>query len=343
MKRTIVVLALALTAVRIAAAQQPDASSPTRGIEDDESGEPAEEATADSKASEGGAAAERAHEKAVEGQRAQQLKRKGDALSRNRRYAEALIAYHEAYEIGHNPAVLYNMGRALESLGRYAEALHVFRQFEREAPQELLDRVSGLPTLLNELEGRVTELTIETNVKGARVVLRNEVVGTTPILRQMVNEGPATVEVVLDGYYPLRRELDLEGGGKERLEFVLQSRDTSGVLVIKSSVAGASTSVDDRPRGQTPSEIVLQAGEHEVLVSHDGYRDARTTVVLKPGEHREITLVLRRPAVRRWWFWASVAGTAAAATGAAIALAVERPGSDGSFSPGRVGAPLVRF
>jgi hypothetical protein len=101
--------------------------------------------------------------------------------------------------------------------------------------------------------------------------------------------------------------------------------------------------VDGKPRGQTPTEVVLSAGEHEVLVSRDGYRDAKTTIVLEPGEHREVTLDLRRPVLKRWWFWASVAGTAAAATATTIALTKERGGTEGSFSPGRLSAPLVRF
>ena len=51
--------------------------------------------------------------------RAAQMKAAGDAAMDKLRFADAVDAYQQAFTLAHEPAVLYNLGRALEGLGSY--------------------------------------------------------------------------------------------------------------------------------------------------------------------------------------------------------------------------------
>jgi len=108
----------------------------------------------------------------------------------------------------------------------------------------------------------------------------------------------------------------------------LASRDSFGFLVVKSTIASSSVSIDGKSIGLVPAEAALSAGTHPVVVSHEGYDDAATQVVLKAGERKELLLdpVKGTPVTGKWWFWTIIGvvaiGGATAATVIALGTAV---------------------
>jgi hypothetical protein len=269
------------------------------------------------------------------------LKKAGDAALDTKHYAEALAAYDEAYGIAPTAALLYNRGRALQFLGRFPEALDAIEAFARDAPPELRDRVPGLPRLLEELRGRVGSLVVTTPVGGARVLVNDKQVGITPMASPIgIAAGHLSIEVFAEGYFPMRREVDLPGKGSRAVDFPLVSRDTSGLLVVRSRVAAARIRVDDRMLGLAPVEAGLVAGAHRIVAESDGYDDASTQVVLGAGEKREAWLdPTGRPAFyARWWFWTAVGVVVAGGVVTYVALTTDRATPSGSYSPG-----IVRF
>ena len=270
-----------------------------------------------------------------------ELKKAGDAALDTKHYAEALAAYDEAYAIAPNAALLYNRGRALQFLGRFPEALDAIEAFARDAPPELRDRVPGLPRLLEELRGRVGSLVVTTPVQGARVLVNDKQVGVAPMTSPIgIAAGHLSIEVFAEGYFPMRREVDLPGKGSRAVDFPLVSRDTSGLLVVRSHVAAARIRIDDRLLGLAPVEAGLVAGAHRIVAESDGYDDASTQVVLGAGEKREAWLdPTGRPAFyARWWFWTAVGVVVAGAVVTYVALTTDRATPSGSYSPG-----IVRF
>jgi hypothetical protein len=284
--------------------------------------------------------------------RAAERKKAGDQAMEGLRYADALAAYGEAYAVTKDPALLYNMGRALQAQSRFPEALEKLRAFEAAASPELKARVPRLAKLIEEIGAKVSTLTIRVNMEGARVLVRDAVVGKAPLPAPLaLGAGPAVVEVEAEGFYPAKKSVELVGGGELTVELELASRATTGVLGVKASAPAAEVSIDGKRAGLAPLEVNVAKGTHRVLVRHPDYKPYETSVVVVAGETKSVDAALQRPSVvTRWWFWTGVAVVAAAGAGVAIAAVTERKPDTGTIAPGqlhtggfRVGATLVSF
>lgn len=129
------------------------------------------------------------------------------------RFEEALSAYRDAFAVEPSPALLYNMGRAQEKLGRYAAALTTLEAFAAAAPADLKAKVPRLEALMKDLRARVAQLTIRANVAGARVYLANEPVGTAPFASPVfVMPGTTELQVRAEGHALYAREVTLDAG-----------------------------------------------------------------------------------------------------------------------------------
>lgn len=159
-------------------------------------------------------AADRSH--AVE------LKKQGDALVHDLHYREALALYDEAFAISHEPAILYNRGRALDALGETPQALDAFEEFIRLAPADLKAKVPQLDELLASVRARVATVVVRCPVAGASVIVRRKLEGTTPLVGPLrVPTGVASIEVQAAGYQPFHVELDLGAGAPTTVDVAL--------------------------------------------------------------------------------------------------------------------------
>lgn len=267
---------------------------------------------------------------------AARLKAEGDALMGDIKYQQALEKYEQAYKLSADPALLYNQGRALEALSRYPEALEKLRGFDAKATPELHAKVPNLKKLIDDIAGRTTLLTVEVSQTGATIRLGNTVIGTSPLLETRVNSGDAKLEVSLDGFDSLSREVKLQGGARHKESFVLVPRDKMATLIIDSPVKGATVRVDGGPASQVPTEMRLAAGKHTVSLSATDYNDNTVEVVLKPTERRMLTIEPgESPVYEKWWFW-TIWGGVLVGAGASVltyALLTEGDPDEGSIPP----------
>ncbi|MCC6898372.1 MAG: PEGA domain-containing protein [Polyangiaceae bacterium] len=277
---------------------------------------------------------------------ASRLKSEGDDAMQRLDYVQALALYDRAYALEQNPALLYNRGRALQALGRFPDAQDALEAFDAQAPDELKARVPKLRELLAEVRAKVSVLSLEANVSGARVLVNSRLVGTTPLGAPLrLNAGLAWVEVTAEGHHPFKQKVELTGGGRVSLSVVLHSKSTSGVLEVRSPVAGARVWVDGRRIGSVPAQTIVEAGSHEVVVRREGYEDATTRAVVRVGGTSRLDVPLREPPgiTSRWWFWTGVGAVVLGGTALTVALLTEREPESGSIPPGQVSGPLVRF
>lgn len=285
-----------------------------------------------------------------EHQKAALLKEKADDLFRARHYLDAITVYEQAYDVYADPRILYNKGRALEALGMYGEAYATLRQFQREAPSELKDRLTGLAGLLEALRDRVGELQVRVNVPGAEIMWGRQVIGSSPLREPiLVNSGKKRLRVVKDGYFAYESEVDLAGGGSATLQVILESKSRHAKLRIDSNIEGAQIEVDDEALGVVPTEAVLEPGPHRITAAKPGYRTATSQIILESGQFRTITvdpLVEHKPVYARWWFWGGIAALAAGAATTAILIESRPDHTSGDFSPDTVVGtrpPLFQF
>ena len=234
-----------------------------------------------------------------------------------------------------------------QARGEWPAALADLERFAHDANPELRQRVPKLDELLAEVRGHVASLTITSNVDGARVLVRKTQVGTTPIPAPLqLDSGPATIEVMREGYLDWRRDLELRGGASTVLDAQLATKATSGVLRVSAVTEGTRVRIDDAPMSGAPTEAVVLAGVHRVLVHAEGYDDKETSVVVPAGETRDITLEpdRRAPITGKWWFWTGIGVVVAAGVVTTYALLTSRSADSGDhFQPGQVSAPLVHF
>jgi tetratricopeptide (TPR) repeat protein len=210
--------------------------------------------------------------------RATELKKRGDELMRDRKYQDALNLYNEAFAISADPALHYNRARAYEALAEYPAALDSLDRFARTAPPELKARVPKLDELFADLRGRVAAVVVECDVPGARILVRDKLEGTTPTSEALrVRAGPATVDVLADGYVSFHRQIDLPGAATTTISvnLVKATAATMATLSIATQPGGGLVFIDDKPLGPAPVETSVDPGRHALRVRQDGYEDAR--------------------------------------------------------------------
>ncbi len=278
-------------------------------------------------------------------ERALNLRAAGNQAMLEMRYVDALASYQQAAALAPEyTGVMYSIARAHQLLGEFTAALRALEQFEREASPETKAKVGGLDRLFAELRARVGTLELRSNVNGARVLLRNKVLGTTPLPPLRLEAGAATLELELDGFFPVHREIVVPGGGRISLEVELHARSSSALLTIRTDPGGAQIRVDGLGQGtSSPSvELTLPAGTHRITAQREGYDEASVPVVLHAGTSRDLPLKLERSlaVTSRWWFWTGATLLVAGGVALAVASLTERPADKGTLTPGQISAPL---
>jgi len=164
-------------------------------------------------------------------------------------------------------------------------------------PQELeLNLVDRTPQQLEAtLLSTLATLVVESNPKGASVILNGISKGETPARISGIPAGKVNLELKLDGHAPFTSTLTLLAGREEKVTTDLKALP-SGLQVV-SLPERARIYVDNQFRGEAPVELKkIDAGEHRLRAELKGFTPAARTVTLKPGENRVEEFRLERNA-----------------------------------------------
>ncbi|MFO0563991.1 MAG: PEGA domain-containing protein [Polyangiales bacterium] len=141
------------------------------------------------------------------------LIQQGITLRTQGRDAEALALFEQANAQFHTPRSIAQIALAEQALGRWERA----DQHLREALTFTLDpwitrNRAALEGALAQLQQRLCALELIDGVSGARVRIDGREVGTLPAASTVrLVRGSYTLEVEAEGYYPVRRSIDLNG------------------------------------------------------------------------------------------------------------------------------------
>jgi hypothetical protein len=147
--------------------------------------------------------------------------RAGLAHARAERWAEALPAFRQAYELTHRPAILINVATAEVELGHLVEGAEAFRLFLRE-DHEGGDRREAAERALAELEPRIPRLRLQIPglAAGDEIHLGDEAVSRAALGSPLpIDPGSHVVTVVRGG-----REIHREA-------FDVAERDTREITI----------------------------------------------------------------------------------------------------------------
>lgn len=141
--------------------------------------------------------------------------------------------------------------------------------------------------ILQHCSARAT-LVVTSEPDGAWVYVDGREQGRTPIELELL-AGEREISVEADTYIPYAASLQLREGEQRELDAVL-ARQAS--LAIASEPAGAVILLGGAFAGQTPAEVFVGDGEHELRLVHPGYLDHDETVRVAAGEKRDLDAAL---------------------------------------------------
>lgn len=255
----------------------------------------------------------------------------------------ALAELRASYALRPSIVVLYNMAQTLKVLARYEEAIATYRRYLEEGGANIpSDRRHDVEVTIERLRAATGYVVVDCAPNGAAVTVDGRGVGETPLGGPIsVAAGRRVVEVTHAGRLPARREVEIVGGGVQRLCLRLRSEVGAGVLRVTSPQAEASVAIDGERAGRPPVELRVSGGGHRVEVAADGYLTFSTELTIASGQRRVLRVTLERESVlSKWWFWTLTGVVLAGGITTAIVLSQpeEAPALTGNVWPGSVTA-----
>jgi hypothetical protein len=196
-------------------------------------------------------------------------------------YGAAMVEFQRAYELTHNPLVLFNISATHEALGHFVEALDAMLQYAAQAPAATVaQRRQEIDAAIARLQARVGTIEVAVDVPGLEVLV-DGLSRPTAVARQGLRVSAGRHRVVLSapGYRTREVDVDVAGGATVRVTEAPQPNEST--LAVETNVPGAEVVVDGRVVARTPmdSPVRVTEGPHHVEVRRPGYTTYATDVL----------------------------------------------------------------
>jgi hypothetical protein len=225
----------------------------------------------------------------------------GVALYQAGNLNSALAEFERAYELMPHPTVLYNIGLTYADLDRPVEATKALEELAL-APGSLSgDRLARAKDTLEAQRVKTGTLDVTVTVEGAQIEIDGVIVGVAPLKAPLhLTTGLHVVGAIAPGHAPNRKSLSIASRAASSIQLdppVLDARLAH--LTVHTFLPGASLYVDGELTAKTPlpATLALLPGPHEFILRRDGYREAKTSLVLGEGASGEITLNCEEDAI----------------------------------------------
>jgi outer membrane receptor protein involved in Fe transport len=196
-----------------------------------------------------------------------------------------------------NRNVVFNIARAYEQLGRYAEAFRHYADYRSLETDPA--RQAGADDALARIRPRVALVRVESDPPGARIFVDRKDLGSrgeTPRLLAL-DPGSHTILLTREGHYEARSEnVSLVVGRETSVR--LDMEPVLGQVKLQGRPEGASVRIDAEDGavvGTLPGQLALGPGSHMLIVSAPGYRTARQLVQVT--EDAEVLAVVELPLI----------------------------------------------
>jgi hypothetical protein len=222
----------------------------------------------------------------------------GIAFAQRSYWDPARAAFLQAYELSKNPRVLFNVAVMEKNLGRYPQAIEVFRRELREGKGQLTaEEETEIKNAIAGLEQFLMAISIEVSEPGAKVFVDQEEVGVSPL------PGPVTVAI---GSHVVRAT---KAGFADAQERVSGDRKAPAVSLklepihktsrVNVSVVGppsAIVKIDGKEVGGAPysGQVLVSPEPHQFSAEAPGYVTATQTALVREGEALNLTLQLAK-------------------------------------------------
>jgi len=135
-------------------------------------------------------------------------------------------------------------------------------------------------------------LSVEANVKGARVLVDGRDIGSTDLSRVKVSTGEHRIRVEKDGYEAYVKRMNFQKGRSMSMVVVLNPKSSpKGRLYIDTQPDGAKVRIPGIDKGFYQG-MELEAGRYHIEVSAGGYATKKVRVSLDSGEDKNLDIRL---------------------------------------------------
>ncbi|MGR3294050.1 MAG: PEGA domain-containing protein [Candidatus Scalindua sp.] len=195
------------------------------------------------------------------------------------------MAFIEGKEIGTTPVIITN-----SSPGTY---LVEIKMDGYETWNESVNIEQGKEiTITADLQMKAGSININSNPSDATIHLDGKMVGKTPETIADLSHGMHLVEVMMEGYEPWSKNVDVKGDKENTLIATLQK--ITGSINIKSNPPEAVIYLDGEKVGTTPDTLQsVDIGVHNVEVKMEGYAEWKKSLSVRKGKEIVLTAALQ--------------------------------------------------
>lgn len=207
----------------------------------------------------------------------------------------ALVEFMASRELFPTRAALSNIPLSLRHLNRYAEAIDAYNELLQKFGYALSpDERKKVDEALGELRSFVGEIDVESEPRGAGVIVDGQQRGVTPLPNPIVvNAGTHSVRVSSEGFESFETQVPVAGKQRKTVQAKLRRLAKSGSLLVKEASGQVlDVVIDGAAVGKTPWQGVLSVGVHAVMLRGEGDLGSLPgAATVKENETSSVTLV----------------------------------------------------
>lgn len=198
---------------------------------------------------------------------ADRLFREGNELYKQKRFADAEVLFEKAFAKKPAHDIAANLGYVELYQNKLVEAAeHLAYAVRIWPPTGKDDKRQGAVERLAKVKAEIATLTIEVNVAGARVLLGEREVGTSPLTGEaFADAGHVVVRAQRDGYRDAERAIDVAKGSAQRVTLAMEAVPAS-MPTTTTATATATAAPTSPPRSKVPAYVIGGAGVLSVIV-----------------------------------------------------------------------------
>jgi hypothetical protein len=148
---------------------------------------------------------------------------RGQALAQNQSFVEAIAEFDQAYQLGHDFAVLYDIAQAYLWLQEPARAVKSFKKYLSEGGRQVpTGRRKEVEQEIVMQEGRIAIVIIHAKQEGAIIKVDGGEVGRTPLPEGLeLDAGAHVLSASAEGFQTWEQRLELAAGDRRNIDVVL--------------------------------------------------------------------------------------------------------------------------
>jgi hypothetical protein len=210
-------------------------------------------------------------------------------------YKGALVEFQRAYDLSHDPRVLYNVGVTEKLLTHYARAVDAWEKELTEGTGKLTPgEVQELKGAIAIVQQFVTLLDVTANEPDATLFIDDYPVGKTPFTAPVrIDVGKRTLKLTKEGFADATQTLDVASNQHASVAFKIEPLNKTAVVSV--TVGGAPSAtvfVDGKDVGPAPFKGELTAERHTIEARAPGFVSVGQTIDVQYRQPMSLVLSL---------------------------------------------------